>query len=251
MSFSAEYFSTYWPMQRGEPASSLFVLSIEIVRRSMESPASQGARSIRVLMADDQGAARRGVRALLSTFDDIEVIGEAINGQQAMELTAEHHPDVVLMDVRMPEMDGVEATRQIKGRWPDVAVLILTLHPSTAEDSRAAGADAFLLKGCSTMELVGAIRTASGNARDRTLPGKPPAGRSYPHQEVTSKEKPPRTRSPVRGPRSLRPPGGGRDSSEITADVDDGAAGIGREPRRRSRQGGVLPWVPPLHRRSW
>jgi DNA-binding NarL/FixJ family response regulator len=83
--------------------------------------------------------------------------GEAADGQEAVRLVAECRPDVVLMDARMPVMDGVEATRLIKERWPEVRVVVLTMYPTYREDALAAGADAFLIKGCPASELVAAI----------------------------------------------------------------------------------------------
>jgi DNA-binding NarL/FixJ family response regulator len=85
------------------------------------------------------------------------VIGEASNGQEVVQLVAEKQPDVVLMDVQMPEMDGLEATRLIKKQWPQVKVMILTMFPSRRAEALAAGADHFLLKGCPAESLQDAI----------------------------------------------------------------------------------------------
>jgi DNA-binding NarL/FixJ family response regulator len=115
-------------------------------------------RPIRVLIADDQRPTRRGLKALLAHSPQVEVIGEAGDGQQSVNLVAARHPDVVLMDAQMPVMDGLEATRHIKSRWPEVRVVVLTMHPQYRAEAQAAGADAFLLKGCPTE----ALRTAMG-----------------------------------------------------------------------------------------
>ena len=112
---------------------------------------------VRVLIADDHPHSRRGLRVLLATSPEVEVVGEATNGQQTLYLVEECQPDVVLMDVRMPVLDGLEAARIIKSRWPEVRVVLLTMHAAYQADARAAGADGFLLKGCSTENLLAAI----------------------------------------------------------------------------------------------
>ena len=119
---------------------------------------------IRVLIVDDQPLARAGFKAVLEATGAIEVVAEAANGEQAIDLTRRHRPDVVLMDVRMPGMDGIEATR----RMPDQKILILTtfgLDDYIIEALRA-GASGFLLKDAPVEELVRAVRTvAAGDAQ--------------------------------------------------------------------------------------
>ena len=121
---------------------------------------------LRVLVVDDLEANRQGVIALLEFEPDIEVILEAANGQEAVQLAGDEQPDVILMDVRMPVMDGVEATRQIKARWPQTKIIILTMYPSNKAEALAAGADRFLLKGFTDQSLPEIIRTlvSSGEA---------------------------------------------------------------------------------------
>ena len=102
---------------------------------------------VRLLIADDKRSARQGLKALLARLPEIEVVGEAANGQEAMDLTAVYQPDVVLMDAQMPVVDGLKATRRIKSQWPAVKIIILTIHPQYRRQALAAGADAFLLKG--------------------------------------------------------------------------------------------------------
>ena len=114
---------------------------------------------IRVLIADDQNCARRGLRALLSTWPAVELVGEASNGQEAIRLVEERRPDVVLMDARMPVLDGLEATRLIKSRGQKVRVIVLTMQGVNEQDALAAGADFFLLKGFRPEELYEAIRS--------------------------------------------------------------------------------------------
>jgi len=114
-------------------------------------------QQIRVLIADDNPHARDGLRALLQAWPGIEVIGEAANGGDAVGMAGELQPAVVLMDLRMPVVDGVEATRDIKARWPQVKVVVLTIYPIRRAEALAAGADAVLLKGCSMDELLKAI----------------------------------------------------------------------------------------------
>ncbi len=115
------------------------------------------AHRIRVLIADDSARARDGLRALLVTWREVEVVGEATNGQEAVRLVAEHRPDVVLMDLQMPVMDGLQATRLIKNAWPEVNVVVLTSYPDQQIAARAAGADAFVIKGSPPERLVSAL----------------------------------------------------------------------------------------------
>ncbi|UCC65373.1 MAG: response regulator transcription factor [Anaerolineae bacterium] len=102
---------------------------------------------IRVLIVDDQPRARKSLKALLSTWPRASEIREASNGQDAVQLVRELQPDVVLMDVRMPEMDGLKATVQIKALWPHVKVVILSMYPEYRAEALAVGADAFVVKG--------------------------------------------------------------------------------------------------------
>jgi DNA-binding NarL/FixJ family response regulator len=122
---------------------------------------------IRVLLVDDQALVRSGFRMILEARDDIDVVGEAENGREAIELAAVTSPDVILMDVRMPELDGVEATRRILGAGTGARVLMLTtfdLDEYVVQAIRA-GASGFLLKDVRPAELVDAIRVvAAGDA---------------------------------------------------------------------------------------
>ena len=116
---------------------------------------------VRVLITDDQQPTRRGLKALLTFAPQIEVIGEAVNGQDAVRLAAKCHPDVVLMDMQMPVMDGLQATRIIKSRWPEIKVIALTIYPTYRTETLKAGVDAFLLKGCPAEALQAAILETS------------------------------------------------------------------------------------------
>jgi DNA-binding NarL/FixJ family response regulator len=123
--------------------------------------------SISVLLADDQSLMRRGFRMILEAEEDLQVVGEAENGQQAADLARRLTPDVVLMDIRMPGIDGIEATRRIIATSPTVKVLVLTTFDldQYAFGSLRAGASGFLLKDVRPGDLVAAIRTvASGDA---------------------------------------------------------------------------------------
>lgn len=115
---------------------------------------------ITVLIVDDHDIVRSGLRMLLMAEDDIEIVGEASTGQQAISMVQELSPDVVVMDLQMPDMNGIEATRRIKSRYPDCYVLALTIH----EDQQyffqmlAAGASGYVPKRAAPDDLVRAIR---------------------------------------------------------------------------------------------
>jgi DNA-binding NarL/FixJ family response regulator len=116
--------------------------------------------TIRILVADDHPVVRGGLVALLGTIDGIEVAGEAADGEAAVTEALQHRPDVVLMDVRMPGIDGVEATRRIREAAPEVRVLILTMHDddATVFTAMQAGAQGYLLKEAEQEDIVRAIR---------------------------------------------------------------------------------------------
>lgn len=123
--------------------------------------------STRVLIADDHEIVRAGVRLLLESQADIQVVGEAVDGRQALDMVLKLQPDLVLMDVAMPVMNGLEATQRIKEAFPAVQVLVLTMH----EDERyffqilQAGASGYVVKGASPADLLAAVRAvAQGQA---------------------------------------------------------------------------------------
>ena len=120
---------------------------------------------ITILMADDHPVVRAGIRGMLETQDEFQVIAEAENGREAFEQIAKLIPDVVLMDLRMPEMDGVEAIGKIKEKYPYINILVLTTYDTDADIVRAveAGATGYLLKDAPREELFRAVRaTAKG-----------------------------------------------------------------------------------------
>lgn len=117
---------------------------------------------IRVLLVEDHAIVRQGVRLLLDGQPDMEVVGEADEGGKALALVAQKEPDVVLMDLAMPGINGLEATTEIKRRWPDVQVIALTVHDNDEYFFQmiTAGAAGYVLKGADPSELLEAIRTA-------------------------------------------------------------------------------------------
>jgi two-component system, NarL family, response regulator LiaR len=119
--------------------------------------------SIRILIADDHSVVRQGLRMFLALDADIEVVGEAANGLQALEMAHRLQPDVVLMDLLMPEMDGITATARIRRELPDTEVIALTsvLEDSSVVGAVRAGAIGYLLKDTEAEELVRAIKAAS------------------------------------------------------------------------------------------
>jgi DNA-binding NarL/FixJ family response regulator len=118
---------------------------------------------IRVLIADDHPVVRTGLEGMLASQPDLYAVGEATNGKQAVELSEQLRPDVVLMDLRMPELDGVAATSAIRHRLPDVQVLVLTTYDSDADILLAieAGATGYLLKDAPREDLFRAIHAAA------------------------------------------------------------------------------------------
>lgn len=142
---------------------------------------------IRVILADDHLVVRTGLRALLRASPDISVIGEASNGREAVALAERFRPDVVVMDLGMPDLDGISATREIASKVPGVHVLILTMHVEDdyLVDALRAGASGYLVKSVPEGELVKAIRAVArgdvyveptaGHALARTLARRPMA----------------------------------------------------------------------------
>ena len=118
---------------------------------------------IRVLIADDHAVVRAGLAQLIATFAGVELVGSAAEGREAVMLCAERHPDVVLMDLEMPVLDGIDATRQIRAAQPDVAVVVLTSFSDRERILRAldAGAAGYLLKDAYPDELARAIEAAA------------------------------------------------------------------------------------------
>ena len=118
---------------------------------------------VRILLADDHEIVRRGLRSLLEAKEGWEVCGEAITGLQAIEISKELKPDVVIMDISMPELNGLEATRQILKTTPQAEVLILTMHESEqlVRDVLDAGARGYILKSDAGRELVNAVQSLS------------------------------------------------------------------------------------------
>ncbi len=116
--------------------------------------------TIRILIAEDQRIVREGLIALLEDEAEIEIVGEATDGQEAVELFAKHQPDVVLMDLQMPVMDGPEAIGQIRSQTPSARILVLTTYATDEFIFKAlrAGAQGYLLKDASADQLLGAIR---------------------------------------------------------------------------------------------
>jgi DNA-binding NarL/FixJ family response regulator len=122
---------------------------------------------IRILLADDQALVRAGFRLILDTEPDIEVVGEAADGNEAVKRAVETQPDLVLMDIRMPALDGIEATRRLLARLQRVRVLIRTTFDldEYVVDAFRAGASGFLLKTVPPQQLVAAVRTVQEATR--------------------------------------------------------------------------------------
>ncbi len=121
------------------------------------------AKSIRILLADDHNVLRQGMAQALEVQPDMTVIAQADNGQEAVELALTHQPDIILMDINMPEMDGVEAARQITAQLPQTGVIILTMYrrDDYVFEAIKAGASGYLLKEVELDELLEAIRAVA------------------------------------------------------------------------------------------
>jgi NarL family two-component system response regulator LiaR len=117
---------------------------------------------IRVMIVDDHAMVRTGLATFLEVSDDLDLVGQATNGQEAIELCERFQPDVILMDLVMPKMDGVTATRIIRERWPQVQVIALTSfqEKELVQDALEAGAISYLLKNVSMADLTEAVRAA-------------------------------------------------------------------------------------------
>ena len=153
-------------------------------------------REIRLILADDHAVVRSGTRELLEQQPDLNILGEASDGEEAVRLVGELKPDVVVMDVRMPKMSGVEATKEIKAAYPDVRILVLTAHDDDEYVFALlqAGANGYLLKTAEIEELVRAIRTvaAGQTALAPEVTGKVVAqfasGKSLPDMQAETQE---------------------------------------------------------------
>jgi DNA-binding NarL/FixJ family response regulator len=125
-----------------------------------ERPQEKEQGLTRLAIVDDHQLAREGLRDMLADVFDIEVVGEAVNGREALLLCSRLRPDLVLMDVRMPEMDGLAATREIKQRYPAVSVMMVTMHdnPDYLLEALKAGAAGYVLKDAPRNEVIAAVR---------------------------------------------------------------------------------------------
>lgn len=123
-------------------------------------------KPLRIVLADDEVMIRAGVRAILGSDTDIEIVGEAGDGQEAVDLVAQHQPDIALLDIRMPKMDGLLAARKIRQLAPEVGVIILTTFGEDEYIARALGegASGFLLKSGDPRELITGIHAVAGGA---------------------------------------------------------------------------------------
>jgi len=152
---------------------------------------------IRLMIVDDHELVRVGLRQILSDYPNIEIVGEAGNGETAIRLNREIWPEVVLLDICMPGLSGLETTARLKQARPDLAVLILSVHESAPYPERLmeAGASGYLTKGCPVGELVQAIRTVArggrhiGSAVAQSMAlGMLPGGTNSPFDELSARE---------------------------------------------------------------
>ena len=126
-------------------------------------------KQINVLLVDDVTAVRKGLSTVLQLMDDLKIVGEAQNGLEAVRLAEQLKPDVILMDLAMPRLDGFEATKRIKAEHPEIGIIAFSIHDDlkTREKACAAGADAFIEKEAETQLLISAIREVSDRIASR------------------------------------------------------------------------------------
>ncbi|GCE04951.1 response regulator [Dictyobacter aurantiacus] len=145
------------------------------VADSRNITAGQPTTQVRVLIVDDHALIREGLSQLFSLEDDIEVVGDAVDGFSALEKIRQVHPDVVLMDINLPVVDGIAITRQVTQQFPDVAVIMLTMHRQNQQivEAMRNGARGYILKSATAREVAQAIRTvhAGGVAISPSLTG--------------------------------------------------------------------------------
>ena len=134
------------------------LLSLSLYAKKFE-----GDLMVKVMIVDDHRLVREGIKALLETFDDIEILCEASNGKEALDMLADEWPDVILMDIKMPEMNGIAATENIMEKYPGIKVIALTsfIEKDLIENSLKAGAVGYLMKNTTGKELISAIRDAA------------------------------------------------------------------------------------------
>jgi DNA-binding NarL/FixJ family response regulator len=137
---------------------------------------------VRVLIADDHGIVRSGLRLLLERQPDVEVIGEAADGAEARELAIRERPDLAILDLKMPKLTGLQATREIKAQAPEVAVLILSMHDDDryVAEAMKAGASGYVVKTQADTDLVAAIRAVE---RGESFPAPEARGALTPREE--------------------------------------------------------------------
>jgi DNA-binding NarL/FixJ family response regulator len=143
------------------PLSELVVLKHTVSQTGRREPRNNQTR-VRLVIVDDHALAREGMRLLLGDSRHLEIVGEAANGRDAVALCRHVRPDLVLMDVRLPDMDGLVATRAIRRALPQTKVLLVTMYeaPEYASEALRAGAAGYLLKGASRREVLAALRHA-------------------------------------------------------------------------------------------
>ncbi len=146
---------------------------------------------IRVLAADDHPVVRLGIAAMIANEPDLEIVAEARNGREAAALYEAHRPDVVLMDLQMPEMGGVQAIRAIRALDPDARIIALTTYDGDADIHRAlsAGACAYLIKDALVEQLVSAIRSAAAGRRVIPAPVAMKLAEFTPREDLTARER--------------------------------------------------------------
>jgi len=166
----------------------------------MNPAAATSGSPLRIVVADDQASVREGLVLLLNGLPDIDVVGAAADGEQALALVAEHQPDAILLDLHMPVLDGIGATRRLADEHPDVAVVVLTTYvdDDTVLDALRAGARSYLTKDADRAEIAQALRAAAAglavldaDVQARLLAAVAPGARTAPSVEAARAVPPP------------------------------------------------------------
>jgi CheY-like chemotaxis protein len=143
----------YYPPSLRRPKQWAVLTSKQLISRLRALTMDRPPQTLRLIIVDDDAKTRSALAAYMTGLQGVSIVGEALDGQDALELLESRAADVVLLDCHMPRLTGPEATRRLKERWPEIKVIIFTIYPDCKAQAEAAGADAVLTKGCTSEEM--------------------------------------------------------------------------------------------------